>query len=140
MDRLRALWKFFAQTPDDFAGRPYEGALNQLGHWTLGLIATALVCAVWAACFGEMPVKWGAFVGVTLFYFVFVEIISQGWQRIDTVVDTFFFAFGAGSPLLAMTESSDAGEKINLSLDHFNVLAIASCLFVSLLIYAWRRI
>lgn len=138
MDKLRALWKLFAQTPDDFAGKPYEGALNQLGHWTLGVIFTALVCVGWFWWFGEMPDKIAASGGVILAYLLGIELAIQGWQGRDTLADTYFLS--AGSIAVTWSLSEVIGPGCILALNEGAVFASFGLLVVPLIIYAWRRI
>lgn len=138
MNRLRALWRMFAQTPDDFAGRPYEGALNQLGHWTMGVIFTALVCAGWFWWFGEMPSKVAASGGVIFAYILAVEIAAQGWQGRDTVADSYFVSIGSIAVTWSLSEV--LGPGCVLDINPAAVFASFGLLAVPLFFYAWRRI
>jgi len=136
VDKLRALWVMFFQVPDDFQGQPYEGALNQLGHATFGAISCGLICGVWYFLFDTMPYRWGVFFGAVLVYLVLVEIKAQGWQRSDTLADTYFFSLGSAAALAPFKEQTSG----LLSFSPNALFVPVGLLFFSLMFYAWRRL
>jgi len=74
--------------PDNFAERPYEGGLNQMGHVTLGaaLVAPlAVFLPVWWAVLGAggVAVSWEAY-----------QLHRKGALRSDYAVDLFYWLLG----------------------------------------------
>lgn len=105
--RMLAVWRAFwgdLNEPDSFPAQPVVAGGNQVSHIAMGAAASAAVCMAWAAWQGEMPVRWYVGIGLTMAYLLVIELGRQGWRRGDTLVDTAFFALGAGWPLVSLYE------------------------------------
>lgn len=109
---MHAIWAFLVafwgeiNTPESYPDKPYEAALNQIGHLFIGALFSSGVCVVYAAAIGEMPYKWIVFSALVGGYAALIEWLQQGWAGADSIVDIGFVALGVVAPLVALTEDA----------------------------------
>lgn len=91
-------------TPESYKQDPYIEAANQLGHMTVGAIASLFLCCGFFAVFGEMPYRWHVWLVVGLAYAGIVEYAIQGWAGRDSLADLFFVQLGVTMVLMPVKE------------------------------------
>lgn len=122
----RAIWLAYwgrVNEPSSYWADPEGASKNQLSHWAIGLWLSASSCMGYALIFGEMPSRLAVWCVLTLGYFRLIELMKQGWQGPDSVIDTMFFSLGAAVPLVPLNEVSFYPE-IDLSLNEEAGLAL----------------
>ena len=126
-------------TPDNFRGRPYEWACNQIGHaFFIGaVLLTYLPVLVCWKIAGEFPYKWTMVAGAAIGYAVY-EWLDQGWHGADTIEDWWFVVvYGAAGSAYSFTEVSPGDAKA--ALDMLAALPFIVLLAVHLAFGSWLR-
>lgn len=89
---------------DDFRRDWYLFATNQISHLALGVLFAWLVAMIYHKIMGEYPYKL-EMLAVLAFGYLAFELVSQGWNGLDTIEDwTFFSIWGAGGATSAFSE------------------------------------
>lgn len=143
LQTLRLIWAE-AMRPEDFRGQPYRAVVNQLLHATVGFTVSGLICALWSAVMGEMPIRGYVWIFVASAYYGIVEIWIQQFTKRDGLTDAAFIGIGAALPLAMFHEQSSphicgSDRMITLGFDPLAAIFGVFVLFMALWIHAHRR-
>ena len=79
--------------PEDFKGDRYGYLTNQNGHFMLGFSLLSLYCFTLDKLV-EYPSQTVSLLVVVGIYFLWWELMIQGWRKLDSIKDTFYFSLG----------------------------------------------
>lgn len=99
---------------DDFREDWYGFATNQISHLALGVLFAWLTAIFYHWVWGEYPDKLSLVIFLAVSYLAF-ELITQGWNGVDTIEDwTFFAAWGACGATTAFSEIEAGSAELSL--------------------------
>lgn len=125
---LRFLVGLTMLDPDDFKNDPYGYVTNQISHIFLGFSLTTFYCFV-IDKMSHYPDQTLSALIISGMYFIWWEILRQGWYGWDTIEDTAYVSLGAS--LFVFIDMSFVIERLTIFL---------FVLWVMLLFGALRRL
>jgi hypothetical protein len=138
-ERLRIMWGLL-NTPSDFRDKPYEGMLNQFGHFAGGAGAFILICCMIFAVQGEMPSRPVIAWSMIVLYVVVVESRIQGWRGMDSIEDSMFVSMGILTVSTSVYEIGHEAWVSTISLHVGNLMLSLVSAGVACLTYGLARI
>lgn len=117
-DALRIIWNDI-KTGDDFRGKWYLWASQQMAHTLLGVILVSVSCLVYMSFTGELPYKLHLFLFLSVGYLLweFALQVQGPKHTIDSLEDYLFVVgYGAGSVITVFTEIESGRPEVSMDL------------------------